>query len=98
MTGTQTLPMPGRDNVQLLVEDLACASGTLSEIATTGVPGMTWRACPWLFHCDFRTPHANLRHTPGHSPGQALAKHPGGRPSWRDRSLHSAKMPPARGP
>jgi len=34
MTEIHDRPVPRRDEVQLLLEDLACVSGTLSEIMT----------------------------------------------------------------
>lgn len=47
MSGTQALPMMTfRDDVQLLAWDLACASGTLSEIATVWRRG--WQDMPRL--------------------------------------------------
>ena len=35
MTEIQGLPVPGRHDARLLLEDLACVCGTLSEIMTT---------------------------------------------------------------
>jgi hypothetical protein len=46
MTATQTLPMTVRDDIRLLAWDLACASGTLSEIATTW--RRSWQDMPGL--------------------------------------------------
>jgi hypothetical protein len=34
MTEIQDSPVPGRDDIRLLLQDLACVSGTLSEIMT----------------------------------------------------------------
>jgi hypothetical protein len=47
MSGTQSMPMMTvRDDTQLLAWDLACASGALSEIATTWRRG--WQEMPRL--------------------------------------------------
>jgi hypothetical protein len=51
MTEIQDSPVPGRDDIRLLLQDLACVSGTLSEIMTawrrvmTG-PGRSSRSVP----------------------------------------------------
>ena len=43
MTEITDSPVPGRDDVRLLLEDLACVSGTLSEIMTAWRRAMPWQ-------------------------------------------------------
>ena len=43
MTEIKDSPVPDRDDVRLLLEDLACVSGTLSEIMTAWRRAMPWR-------------------------------------------------------
>jgi hypothetical protein len=43
MTDIQDLPVPRRHDAKLLLEDLACVCGTLSEIMTTWRRAMPWR-------------------------------------------------------
>jgi hypothetical protein len=76
MTGSQTLPPAARDDIRLLVEDLACVSGALSEIATT------WRrawpqmaelplALPLRLQDTVRQFEEGARSLAGPGPGQA---------------------------